>query len=84
MQAPLGIPMDDRYVCYSATFELPAGAYLPQDVYRIGSPGGGTWDLLATPTRPTVDGRSTLTVVVHRNADEQAHAAGLHDASATR
>jgi hypothetical protein len=82
VHAPSGIPMNDRYVCYSATFELPAGAYLPQDVYRIGSPAGGAWDLLATPTRPTDDGRATLTVVVHCRADERADGAGSQDASA--
>lgn len=68
-QAPAGIPMNDSFVCYSATFELPAGAFLPQSVYRIGAPNGGAWDLLATPTHPSRDGRSTLTVVVHCPAD---------------
>lgn len=82
--APVGIPMNDSYVCYSAIFELPAGAYFPQDVYRIGSPAGETWDLLATPTRPTGDGRATLTVVVHCRADEPALRAGLQDSSAVR
>ncbi|CAN7645414.1 hypothetical protein LJR230_004806 [Trinickia sp. LjRoot230] len=33
--APAGIPMDHTFVCYSATFELPAGVHLPQDIYRI-------------------------------------------------
>lgn len=74
--APAGIPMDDSYVCYSAMFELPAGAYLPQDVYRIVSPDGKAWDLLATPTRPTADGRATLHFVVHCRAAELASAAG--------
>ncbi|RDU95053.1 hypothetical protein DWV00_31080 [Trinickia dinghuensis] len=80
VQAPSGIPMDDSFVCYSATFELPAGVFTPQDVYRIGSPSGRAWDLLATPTRPTEDGRSTLTVVVHCRADELGDAAGSRDA----
>ena len=77
--APAGIPMDDSFVCYSATFELPTGVFLPQDVYRIASPGGGAWDLLATPTRPTGDGRSTLTVVVHCRADALAMDAGQRE-----
>lgn len=67
--APAGMPMNDSFVCYSATFELPAGVFLPQGIYRIGAPNGGAWDLLATPTHPTRDGRSTLTVVVHCGAD---------------
>lgn len=79
LHAHSGIPMNDSYVCYTAMFELPAGVFLPQDVYRIGSPAGRTWDLLATPTRPTEDGRSTLTVVVHTRADELAKAAGSSD-----
>lgn len=77
--APIGIPMDDSYVCYSATFELPAGVFLPQDVYRIAAPIGRAWELLATPTRPTADGRSTLTVVVHCRADALADEAGSRD-----
>jgi hypothetical protein len=77
--APAGIAMDDSFICYSATFELPAGVCLPQDVYRIGSPGGRAWDLLATPTRPTGDGRSTLTFVVHCRADALAMDASSRD-----
>ncbi|GAB2891023.1 hypothetical protein GCM10027093_27630 [Paraburkholderia jirisanensis] len=63
--APAGIPMDESYTCFSATFTLPAGVYLPQDNYRITSPDGQVWDLLATPTRPEPDGRAALTFVVH-------------------
>ncbi|HVW49860.1 MAG TPA: hypothetical protein VHC91_05570 [Trinickia sp.] len=74
--ASAGTPMNDSFVCYAATFELPSGVFLPQNVYRIGSPAGRAWDLLATPTRPTADGRSTLTVVIHTRADELANAAG--------
>ena len=80
-RAPAGVAMDDSFICYSATFELPAGVFLPQDVYRIGSPGGRAWDLLATPTRPTQDGRSTLTVVVHCRADALAMDAGSRGVS---
>ena len=79
--APAGVPMSDSFVCYAATFELPAGVALPQDVYRIGSPTGRTWDLLATPTRPTEDVRATLTVVVHTRADELGKAAGSPDST---
>jgi hypothetical protein len=63
--APAGIPMDDSYACYQATFVLPPGLDLSQDVYRIASPEGQAWDLLATPTRPEPDGRKTLTIVIH-------------------
>lgn len=73
--APDGIPMNDSFVCYAATFELPVGVFLPQEVYRIGSPAGRAWDLLATPTKPTDDGRSTMTVVVHCRAADLANAA---------
>ncbi|WP_126876968.1 DUF6916 family protein [Paraburkholderia kururiensis] len=79
LHANAGIPMNDSFVCYAAMFELPAGISLSQDVYRIGSPAGRAWDLLATPTRPTEDGRSTLTVVVYARADELAKAAGSSD-----
>lgn len=74
--APAGIPMDHTFVCYSATFELPAGVHLPQDIYRIALPDGRAWDLLATPTRPTPDARATLTVVVHCRAEQVHSAAG--------
>jgi hypothetical protein len=77
--APVGVPMNDKFVCYSGTFELPVGVFLPQDVYRIGSPTGAAWDLLATPTQPTEDGRSTLSFVVHCRADELAKGAGSRD-----
>jgi hypothetical protein len=70
--APAGIPMDDSFVCYSAHFELPAGVFLPQDVYRIESPQARAWELLATPTRPTADGRATIHFVVHCRATELA------------
>lgn len=63
--APAGIAMDATYVSYSATFELPHGLWLPQDTYRITAPDGTFWDLLATPTQPSADGRACLTVVMH-------------------
>lgn len=70
--APAGIPMDETYVCYVATFELPAGVQLPQDVYLIAAPDGRVWELLATPTRPAADGRATLTAVMHCLAPDAA------------
>ncbi|HET7333016.1 DUF6916 family protein [Dyella sp.] len=63
--APAGIAMDATYVSYSATFELPMGVWLPQDTYRITAPDGMSWDLLATPTQPSADGRANLTAVMH-------------------
>ena len=63
--APAGIAMDATYASYSATFELPMGVWLPQDTYRITTPEGMSWDLLATPTQPTAEGRATLTAVMH-------------------
>jgi len=62
--APSGTPMDDSHVCYSAVFELPDGVHLHQDVFRITSPDGDAWDLLATPMRP-IGGRSRLAAVMH-------------------
>jgi len=63
--APAGIPMDASFISYSATFELPAGIWLPQDTYRITAPDGASWDLLATPTRPSANGQANLTAVLH-------------------
>ncbi|GLQ99373.1 DUF6916 family protein [Dyella mobilis] len=63
--APSGVAMEEAYACYSATFELPMGAWLPQDTYRITAPDGSSWELLATPTRPSADGRANLTAVMH-------------------
>ncbi|HEF5871207.1 TPA: hypothetical protein SAY52_001798 [Burkholderia cenocepacia] len=76
LDAPSGLPMNDQFVCYSATFALPAGVHCSQDVYRIVSPAGHAWALLATPTRPTEDGCSTLTIVVHCRVDQFAGTAG--------
>lgn len=76
LDAPSGLPLNDQFVCYSATFALPSGVHRPQDVYRIVSPAGHAWALLATPTRPTENGCSTLTVVVHCRTDQLAGAAG--------
>ncbi len=70
--APVGIPMDDSYVCYAATFVLPAGICPAQDTYRITAPDGAVWELLATPTRPSADGRATLTTVLHCLRDNSA------------
>jgi hypothetical protein len=65
VEAPAGIAMDASYVCYLATFELPAGIWLPQDTYRITAPDGSSWDLLVTPTRPSPNGQANLTAVMH-------------------
>jgi hypothetical protein len=81
LDAPAGVPMDDSYVCYLATFELPEGAYLPQDVYRIVSPEGAAWDLLATPARPSANGCSRLAIVVHGRAVELAAGGNFRNAS---
>ncbi len=70
-----GIAMDETYVCYSATFDLPQGVFLPQDVYCVTSPGGTAWDLLITPTRPRADGRATMCAVFHIERPVQALAA---------
>jgi hypothetical protein len=63
--APAGVAMDDTYVSYAATFELPAGIWLPQDTYRVTAPDGSSWELLATPTRPSANGRANLTAIMH-------------------
>jgi hypothetical protein len=69
-EAPGGIAMDARYVSYSAIFELPFGIWLPQDNYRFTAADGASWVLLATPTRPSPDGRATLTAVMHTRVPE--------------
>ena len=73
--APAGIAMDATYVSYSAIFELPVGIGLPQDIYRITAPDGASWDLLATPTQPSANGRANLTAVMHylRSKDAAQH-----------
>jgi hypothetical protein len=63
--APAGVAMDETFTSYSATFELPMGIWLPQDTYRITAADGVCWELLATPTRPSADGRANLTAVMH-------------------
>jgi hypothetical protein len=68
--APAGIAMDETYASYSAIFELPVGIWLPQDTYRITASDGACWELLATPTRPSADGRANLTAVVHISVPE--------------
>lgn len=65
LAAPAGIAMDASFISYSATFELPAGIWLPQDTYRITALDGASWDLLATPTRPGANGQANLTAVMH-------------------
>jgi hypothetical protein len=60
-----GIAMDDGYLCYSAVFDLPPGAYLPQDLYHVAAPSGAAWELLVTPTRPKADGAATMCAVFH-------------------
>jgi hypothetical protein len=66
--APAGVAMDETYESYSAIFELPIGIWLPQDTYRITSSDGTSWELFATPTRPSADGRANLTAVMHVSA----------------
>lgn len=63
--APAGVAMDATYSSYCAVFELPTGIWLPQDIYRITAPDGLSWELLATPTQPSADGRANLTAVMH-------------------
>jgi hypothetical protein len=68
--APVGVAMDETYMSYSAIFELPLGIWLPQDNYRITASDGMSWELLATPTRPSVDGRANLAAVMHISVPE--------------
>jgi len=60
-----GIAMDSGYRCYSASFDLPPGIHLPQELYRVSAPGGAVWDLLVTPTRPHANGVATMCAVFH-------------------
>jgi hypothetical protein len=67
---PCGVAMDETFMSYSAIFELPIGIWLPQDTYRITASDGTSWELLATPTRPSADGRANLTAVMHISVPE--------------
>lgn len=60
-----GIAMDDTYLCYTALFEMPAGVWLQQDVYRVTHPAGDAWELLITPHRPTPTGACVVGAVFH-------------------
>lgn len=73
LAAPIGTPMDDEFLCYSAHFELPTGIRLPQDTYRVSAPDGAAWDLFATPTRPTAHGAGTMCIVIHRAKTRPPH-----------
>ena len=59
------IAMDDDHFCYTALFEMPAGAWLQQDVYRVTHPAGHAWELLMTPHRPTPAGACVVGAVFH-------------------
>lgn len=65
LSAPACVPMDDSFTCYSAHFELPPGVVLGQDVYRVVSPAGREWQLLATPVRPLKPQSQVMCVVIH-------------------
>jgi len=71
-----GIAMDPGYLCYSASFDLPAGIHLPQELYRVSSPDGAVWELLVTPTRPHANGVATMCAVFHIKCPAE-NAAGL-------
>lgn len=58
--------MSERHECFSLAFRLPPGLAVGQDLYRIGGPCGGAWDLLLTPTLPDSQGQHYLEAVFHR------------------
>lgn len=58
--------MSERYECFSLDFRLPPGLALGQDLYRLGGPCGGAWELLLTPTLPDRQGQHYLEAVFHR------------------
>jgi hypothetical protein len=59
------IAMDDTHSCYTALFEMPAGIWLQQDIYRVVHPTGDFWELLMTPYRPTTSGACVIGAVFH-------------------
>jgi hypothetical protein len=59
-----GVPMNQRYCCYSAQFALPPGVQLPQAVYPV-QRDADTWHLLLVPVGAAADGRAVLEAVFH-------------------
>lgn len=62
--ARAGVPMNERYCCYSAHFALPPGVQLPQALYTVQC-GDESWSLLLVPVGPGADGRALLEAVFH-------------------
>lgn len=62
--ATSGVPLNERYCCYSALFALPPGVQAAQAVYAVQSEAD-TWSLLLTPVAPRSDGRALLEAVFH-------------------
>lgn len=70
-----GIAMDDAHLCYTASFELPKGVWLQQDVYRVTHLASDSWELLVTPYRPTSAGTCVVGAVFHVLKPESVSAA---------
>lgn len=61
-----GVPMNERYECYSLMIALPHDVQLPANVYHLFA-GARQWLLLFTPIMPDADGRCVLEAVIHRD-----------------
>jgi hypothetical protein len=60
-----GVPMSERYCCYSALLALPMGLDLPQVSCPVTADGAAWPLLLLTPLGPGADGRHLMQMVFH-------------------
>ncbi len=60
-----GTPLNDGYLCYSATFQLPPNTTAAQGTYRLYYAQDKYWDLFLTPIKPTAEGIGRLEAVFH-------------------
>ena len=60
-----GVPMSERYCCYSALLALPVGLDLPQVSCPVDADGAAWPLLLLTPLGPGADGRHLMQMVFH-------------------
>lgn len=63
-----GIPMSEKYECYSLVLALPHGVQLEQAVFSLFGPGRShPWHLFMCPVQREPDGRHVLEAVIHRD-----------------
>ncbi|MBV8656401.1 MAG: hypothetical protein JO142_01110 [Burkholderiales bacterium] len=57
--------LDDSYTCYAAVVRLESGVDAHQANYQFVLPDWRSWPLMFTPGRLDVDGRRTMSAVIH-------------------